>query len=1549
MQNAAQPRLVLPAQLLKALGQKFANMPGYYLHGGRWKAVAKHSPAPKGAPVAHDHAAHQAAPAKHLSDEEWAQLKLPAENTNSGHYNAQLDKLKEWSEAGHGAAILGHSFGTNTYGKKLATVANHLLGKMGSQHKVAPGQKAGQHAAVQAPAEPTTGPSIAELQQDGHLPAAEAAPAAKRAQNPHAALNEETIPPAPSGLSSSAGPLVQAAHQAAMKGDADKIDDLMMQVHEEFNGSSTIAHALLGHLHDIKTAMADKAEFNAGEPGPKDGDTKPGANGSTLTFKDGRWHAKDDEPAAAPAPAAAEPAEPAPAAGLAMPEFQEGKTVTGVVAYYQKVAQQVIDHAEAGNVAVLEDMKAMGLKPNAKGKVSNTWAGKTPNSKILLALHKQALAHANGGAQQPAQSGGAPSDGAGASQPSPAAAAPAAAAADQEPVKNETQAATKETEPVAPPAAEPVKNDTGPLTAQQLQALQSIPWHKLKLPDSNTNAASVNKKLQALQDAAFAGDVAAIEAMTWGKNTYNKKLELAAQTAVAALKEGAAPAPAPTPAAADAELAQMVSATQQAMASEQKPDAATEAATKLQELTDMAGQAGYGIFQHPNKGFMLANKQGSLKTFANWTQASNAAAKLAGLGLDAEVIGTYPYLVKVHGKVTGGPVAQAPAPAPEASAGQAQVTPADHLAGLFAQSKTIAPDALEVFKMVTEGTPGDAATVGEAITEVQKAGYIESGKEMFELAAKHFGKAGPQEGGTKTEDGKTYKLINGRWHLVSAEGGAPAKPNMPAGSTWADYMDEIDAAIADNNIAPMQAVLTLTAGLPSPQAQKLKAYAEAAIAYTTEKFNAELNAAAPAPAPAEAKHPVDEVPMPDLSGATNSNWKSYASTAIEKLKAELKAGNTDVLKGITKKMGSGNHIINMPHPTVAGAKFKFKGGGKGAQALYEYVEAVKAAMGKPAKKKAAPKAQTMSPAQSYGAPEAMDSWTQTGGQGGSNPGGKFKDHNGVEWYCKFPGDDDVAKSEVLAAKLYAAAGLASQDAKLITKDGKLGIASKWVNVKKAGGAAELAKVDGALSGFAVDAWLGNWDVVGMALDNLQVGPDGKAMRVDAGGSLEYRAQGAKKPFGNEVTEMETLLDPSKNPHSAAVFGKMTEADKIASVAKVLQISDVAIRALVNQFGPGDAAAKQKLAETLIARKADLAKKYPQAQKAKKAVVFKPEDISAPPSFTNWGGSGKSGPSSKEFVNLANEEAVQSIFATAKLGSIEAVQKLKAKTYDKSTGAVSGEAPVLEHPSQHVKGYAQQVVNEINYQLNPPKKFRFEGGHPLKALDSAYPTSHGPVSSPAVQKLGKYVVLGEPGTIKVEDLSLPPEIKHTSAGGTLTTGTYAKTAQAVVAKMPKTQLQAIQAYTGSSYHEMNGSLWSGNPSGAAKSAGEALKTLGHDIEPGTILSRKLKSLDKSTIDQLMNSVGKVIQEPAIMSTSIRPSSWHGVVHLKLRVGPGVKGLYVGPGSMPGGGAISVNASEDEIVLPPNTRMLVVKASKGAQDKDGFGPGGIPIIECVILPT
>lgn len=46
--------------------------------------------------------------------------------------------------------------------------------------------------------------------------------------------------------------------------------------------------------------------------------------------------------------------------------------------------------------------------------------------------------------------------------------------------------------------------------------------------------------------------------------------------------------------------------------------------------------------------------------------------------------------------------------------------------------------------------------------------------------------------------------------------------------------------------------------------------------------------------------------------------------------------------------------------------------------------------------------------------------------------------------------------------------------------------------------------------YATDVLLGNWDVVGASADNILIDKDGKPWRIDNGGALSYRAQGAKK-------------------------------------------------------------------------------------------------------------------------------------------------------------------------------------------------------------------------------------------------------------------------------------------------------------------------------------------------------------------------------------------------------------------------------------------------------
>lgn len=258
----------------------------------------------------------------------------------------------------------------------------------------------------------------------------------------------------------------------------------------------------------------------------------------------GRWHAlHHDEPAPKPHATAPEP--------VHVPEFQEGKVATGVVEYYNGIAKKLLELASTGNVAALEAEKAKGLTPNAKGKVSNTWAGRTENSKMFLAMYDQIVAHVQGHAKQAAVQH--------LEQDQKQADIPAEEKAEDKKLVAEL----KEKEPAAAvaaavshlkqdedqsnlPAAEK-KQDAG--LVEKLEAAQAkpplhvlldqMPWDSQKLPDSNRNARSHNRHVDKIRAMAYAGDLAGLEAFSAVSrtNTYGRKQNLLARTAIAAINE----------------------------------------------------------------------------------------------------------------------------------------------------------------------------------------------------------------------------------------------------------------------------------------------------------------------------------------------------------------------------------------------------------------------------------------------------------------------------------------------------------------------------------------------------------------------------------------------------------------------------------------------------------------------------------------------------------------------------------------------------------------------------------------------------------------------------------------------------------------------------------------------------------------------------------------------------------------------------------------------------------------------------------------------------
>lgn len=226
---------------------------------------------------------------------------------------------------------------------------------------------------------------------------------------------------------------------------------------------------------------------------------------------------------------------------------------------------------------------------------------------------------------------------------------------------------------------------------------------------------------------------------------------------------------------------------------------------------------------------------------------------------------------------------------------------------------------------------------------------------------------------------------------------------------------------------------------------------------------------------------------------------------------------------------------------------------------------------------------------------AMDGWAQVGPQGGSNVGGVFEDEQGVRHYCKFPKSGAHARNEVLAARLYQLAGVRVAQVELVTDDGHLGVASRILPGLVKGSPEQLAAAPGAHEGFAADCWLANWDSVGLVYDNMLLDARGRAVRLDTGGALSFRAQGLPKgeAFGDEVGEVKTLRS-GKNVQAAAVFGSVPE-DKIReAVAGIMAIPEAAIAEAVAQFGPPGAGKQAALVTKLLKRRSHLSALYPAA-------------------------------------------------------------------------------------------------------------------------------------------------------------------------------------------------------------------------------------------------------------------------------------------------------------------------------------------------------------------
>lgn len=629
---------------------------------------------------------------------------------------------------------------------------------------------------------------------------------------------------------------------------------------------------------------------------------------------------------------------------------------------------------------------------------------------------------------------------------------------------------------------------------------------------------------------------------------------------------------------------------------------------------------------------------------------------------------------------------------------------------------------------------------------------------------------GPKEGDTKVVNGVTYQLINGRWHKVNTMGSTDSQviklddtpdfkfKKMDGEWHFADNLEnakwtklthseklvkELEAKLAESQIVKLDDHKSLKFKKEGGKWHMASDYDGAMWNEIINnpgleaKLEAKIKADQAQAEPKAGPTSIDALEVPDMSGAANGlGWTKFMNGLKEAVaKDPANIGMTVNKKRITitnKKTGTVGKVINplylnnLNDKDKARLQFLFSLKSLAGSSIHSGVTAWLEEQGYPVAmptgkkaKKSKPKVVFTKPAE-VAAPKVkqvgkvfatvMDDWQKVGDQAGSNNGGKFRDKSGQDWYCKFPSDEDVVKNEFLASKFYEMLGSSVPKLKLVEKDGKLGIASQWVDGLTKGTPESLAKA-GAHEGFVFDAWLANWDVVGLGFDNLLVGPDGKAVRVDAGGSLVYRAQGGKKgdDFGSDVKELDSLIDPSMNANSASVFGLISKEDLLAGANQLAKMHPNQIKKMCNMLGPGTRDEQDALAQKLVARREFILKKLgvvdpwnaPEVDTTK--LVVDPNDLPSPIDFFSIGNQGPTGKwvSGSEFYNKQNSKDSADLVAFAAKGNLKALQEYEYDAVNKETGDVIGKKSIAEHPSKHIKDQWASLCDLLTSIAHPP--------------------------------------------------------------------------------------------------------------------------------------------------------------------------------------------------------------------------------------------------------
>jgi hypothetical protein len=317
------------------------------------------------------------------------------------------------------------------------------------------------------------------------------------------------------------------------------------------------------------------------------------------------------------------------------------------------------------------------------------------------------------------------------------------------------------------------------------------------------------------------------------------------------------------------------------------------------------------------------------------------------------------------------------------------------------------------------------------------------------------------------------------------------------------------------------------------------------------------------------------------------------------------------------------------------------------------------------------------------------------------------------------------------------------------------------------------------------------------------------------------------------------------------------------------------------------------------------------------------------------------------VNEANQQTVQTLHSLALKNDLPGITK------------------VDPGPSQHTQTYKSNLSGMLQQVGQVSVKTEIVGmGGVTKTSAAAVAKSVGqalkpkPSWSPEAKKFGKHVIAGAIPAVAAQAIfdAIPAQ------KALYNSSTIGKLADDVAKYTTLEEQVAFANHVGHGYNwsaDVN-ALLSSKPGqkdydkalANAKMVEKGMNKL-PDLPVGLIVTR---GVSNGTFKEWKALEGSVINQPSLTSTSVNYGKWGGPVYLKMKMGEGVKGAYVGQASQAklqseyskvNGGNIGLG-SEYELILPRNTKWMVARVKQADGSDDTIKQKSGTIVEIVVLP-